>query len=489
MGQALYRKYRSKSLDEIVGQEHITDTLRRAIKSGKVSHAYLFTGPRGVGKTSIARILAHELNEVAYEGEDAHLDIIEIDAASNGGVDEIRDLREKVHIAPSSGKYKVYIIDEVHMMTTSAFNALLKTLEEPPAHAVFILATTEAHKLPATIISRTQRFTFKPIEREKMLAHLRTIAAAENIQIDDDALDLIAERSEGGFRDAISMLDQASSAAKKIDRPTVEKLLGIPAQTVIEQLVGMLQQHQAAELAAQLARLRADGYQAGAIAKQLSQHLRSGLLSGTPALPAAEVLALLNRLVDVPSSTNAEQLLEIVLLEASLRGEPAMAVQPVSQPQVSSSAPRQTTTPKADPPKPTTPAPVPEPETDVPNTTLSQAVIDGATWQALLDALKKQYNTLYGVIRMANAEFSPGHVTLTFGFVFHQKRANDPKNKKIITATLEEITKEKIVVECKYYKTATPLAPALPAASESPAANPALGVISNVFGGGEVIQA
>jgi DNA polymerase III subunit gamma/tau len=164
LGQALYRKYRSKSLSEIVGQKHITDTLSNAIKSGRISHAYLFTGPKGVGKTSIARILAHEVNGLAYADESIHLDIIEIDAASNRRIDEIRDLRDKVHIAPTSAKYKVYIIDEVHMLTKEAFNALLKTLEEPPAHVIFILATTEAHKLPDTIVSRTQRFTFKAIE-------------------------------------------------------------------------------------------------------------------------------------------------------------------------------------------------------------------------------------------------------------------------------------------------------------------------------------
>jgi DNA polymerase III subunit gamma/tau len=151
MGKALYRKYRSKSLNEIVGQPHITTTLGNALKSGAISHAYLFTGPRGVGKTSIARILAHEVNELPYTDDSIHLDIIEIDAASNRRIDEIRELRERVHTAPTSAKYKVYIIDEVHMLTKEAFNALLKTLEEPPAHVIFILATTEAHKLPETL--------------------------------------------------------------------------------------------------------------------------------------------------------------------------------------------------------------------------------------------------------------------------------------------------------------------------------------------------
>lgn len=483
MGQALYRKYRSKSLDEVVGQDHITDTLRRAIKSGKISHAYLFTGPRGVGKTSIARILAHELNEVAYTGEDNHLDIIEIDAASNGGVDEIRDLRDKVYIAPANGKFKVYIIDEVHMMTTSAFNALLKTLEEPPAHAIFILATTEAHKLPATIISRTQRFTFKPIARDKMMAHLRTIAEAEKIAIDDDALGMIAEHSEGSFRDAIQMLDQAGSSAKKVTTQTVEALLGIPTDENTARLVAGIQNHDASGLATLLSRMRADGYQAGAVAKQLAQYLRAQLLAGTPPLPPHEVLSLLTRLIDVPASHNADQLLEVVLLDAALSGTAQIAPMPatVHEPATPVAAPK--ATPLAPTRKSnTTPSPA-EPDEE----TSSDTVIDLSIWQQLLESLKKQYNTLYGIIRMARPEFTPGHVTLTFGYVFHQKRAGDPKNKKIIMAILEEITGQRLRVDCLYDKTVTPLAPS-PAAADPVASSPALGTISNIFGGGEVLQ-
>src|SRR3990167_8680284 len=214
MDRALYRKYRSKNLDEVVGQEHITETLKNSLKSGKISHAYLLSGPRGVGKTSVARILAHEFNNLKYEDENIHLDIIEIDAASNRRIDEIRDLREKVHITPTSAKYKVYIIDEVHMLTKEAFNALLKTLEEPPEHCIFILATTEAHKLPETIISRTQRFNFKPIPKTAAKTQLQKIAKAEKIKIDDDALELLAEYGEGSLRDIIGMLDQLSATGR-----------------------------------------------------------------------------------------------------------------------------------------------------------------------------------------------------------------------------------------------------------------------------------
>jgi len=180
MSQALYRKYRSRSLDEVLGQDHVTNILRRALEQGKIAHAYLLTGPRGVGKTSVARILAHEINQLPYNEEASHLDIIEIDAASNNGVDDIRALREKAQVAPISAPKKIYIIDEVHMLSKPAFNALLKTLEEPPAHVVFILATTDADKLPATILSRVQQFFFRPIPTEIMARQLINIAEKEN---------------------------------------------------------------------------------------------------------------------------------------------------------------------------------------------------------------------------------------------------------------------------------------------------------------------
>ena len=240
MGQALYRTYRSKKLSELVGQEHITTALEHALKKGTISHAYLFTGPKGTGKTSIARILAHEINGIPYEDDTTHLDIIEIDAASNRRIDEIRDLRDKVHIAPTSAKYKVYIIDEVHMLTKEAFNALLKTLEEPPQHVVFILATTEAHKLPETIISRTQRFTFKPIDMAKVVGHLKHIAKQEKLTITDEALDLIAKHGEGSFRDSIGLLDQMRNAGDSITLDDVQHVLGIAPAELIEQLLNQI---------------------------------------------------------------------------------------------------------------------------------------------------------------------------------------------------------------------------------------------------------
>lgn len=501
MGQALYRKYRSKSFDEIVGQEHITDTLAHAIEKQHVSHAYLFTGPRGVGKTSVARILAHQLNGVPYIGEDSHLDIIEIDAASTGGVDEVRELREKVHIAPASGKYKVYIIDEVHMMSTAAFNALLKTLEEPPAHAIFILATTEAHKLPATIISRTQRYNFRPIPPAQVVEHLRDIAGRENINITDDALMLIAEHSEGSFRDSISMLDQASSLHKKIDRSELEVLLGIPPAVMTAKLIADLQGRDAQGLVSNLTLLRNDGYQAAAIAKQLSQVLRTTLLEDQLSSNRQQILTLLGSLIDVSASHNPDQLLELILLGVALNedaNETKLSPKNEIHEQISETTP--TNKPVQTPPLPIANQPEASIKQAKPKkTTLStdQAVdknftVNEEQWQAALEILKQQYNTLYGIMKLGRVEFMPGKLVFTFSYAFHQKRANDAKNRDIVASVLKEVTSQPIAIECLYEKNAVPpLEEQNDLSGVSDNQNmtiSSLDTISNIFGGGELLE-
>src|SRR3970040_703834 len=236
------RKWRPKKFSEVIGQEHITTTLQNSIRSNRIAHAYLFTGPRGVGKTSTARIFAKVLNclnpkdtEPCNECElckdiqnNQSLDIIEIDGASNRGIDEIRTLRESVKYAPTKGKYKVYIIDEVHMLTKESFNAFLKTLEEPPEHIIFIFATTDVHKVPLTIISRCQRYDFRRIQLDKIKETLRTIASEEKIEIDDKTLTIIAKKADGALRDAESYFDQVVAFSQgKIDAELVTHMLNL----------------------------------------------------------------------------------------------------------------------------------------------------------------------------------------------------------------------------------------------------------------------
>src|SRR5512143_3760208 len=250
MPQALYRKWRPRAWEEVVSQEHVIQTLRNAVASDRVVHAYLFSGPRGTGKTTAARLLAKAVNcleedpakrpcnECAYcsaVNEGRFMDLIEIDAASNTSVEDVRDLRDKINFSPSQGKYKIYIIDEVHMLSTAAFNALLKTLEEPPPHAIFVLATTEIHKIPATVLSRCQRHEFRRVPVHEIVDNLKKIAAAEKINADDEALTLIARQSAGGMRDAQSLLDQLSSSGERVTLALAQTVLGTAtSQTVIE---------------------------------------------------------------------------------------------------------------------------------------------------------------------------------------------------------------------------------------------------------------
>ncbi len=239
--QALYRVYRPRSFDDMVGQKIITQTLKNAIATQQTGHAYLFSGPRGTGKTSAAKIFAREVNGIAPETDDSQIpDIIEIDAASNNGVDEIRNIRDGANYAPIESEYKIYIIDEVHMLSSGAFNALLKTLEEPPANVKFILATTEPQKIPATILSRTQRFEFKRIDNDTIQARMAEILQKEGVSFDDDALHIIANFAEGGMRDALSILDQV--LAFGADHVTLENALQVTGSTTASQLVTYLQQ-------------------------------------------------------------------------------------------------------------------------------------------------------------------------------------------------------------------------------------------------------
>ena len=470
MAQALYRKNRPKSLDDVIGQEHIITTLKNAIKTGKISHAYLFTGPRGVGKTSVARILAHEVNKSPYNEESTHIDIIEIDAASNRRIDEIRDLRDKVHIAPTSSKYKVYIVDEVHMLTKEAFNALLKTLEEPPAHVIFILATTEAHKLPETIISRTQRFNFKPIEIQLAIERLRQMAKAEKIEIDDKALALIAEHGDGSFRDSISLLDQASSSDKNVNIKDIERMLGIAPADALQKLVDALSDSSPQELLELLTGLREQGYQASHLAKQLSQTLRAQLISGKTSLPVSRITELLKQLLEVTGSSQPDRLLEIIMLDVVLLSKVAKG------PTSNSSTKPETGSEDKTPDVINNPSPEPK---------LSKAKVPWETltlkqWPDILAEIKKQHSTLYSMLRMAQPSLKDNTLTLTFQFAFHQKQVSEAKNQQLLTNIISNYSQNPISL---IFATGQKVA-------DSPTTDISAPVetINNIFGGSEVLE-
>lgn len=458
MSQALYRKYRSKSLADVVGQSHITDILTRALAAKRVAHAYLFTGPRGVGKTSIARILAHEINQLPYTDESTHLDIIEIDAASNNGVEDVRDLREKVQIAPVSADKKVYIIDEVHMLSKQAFNALLKTLEEPPAHVVFILATTDVDKLPATIISRTQRYAFRAISTADATSHLKHIAKEEKISISDEALTLIAERGDGSFRDSISLLDQLASLSDGKSEITVEQIeltLGLASSSSVETLLNAVEKHDISTIAKTLTETEASGVSPIILATQITRTLRERIIA------KPQLVQLLDAMLDVPKSSSPSMKLLSVLGAASLDHKPRSAAlsapvlevsatieelseqatkarpsitpaptsapAPASRPAAKPASPSASSTPK--PPKAAAKKPaVTDDSSAVVELEISpDAAPKEISWQPLLNYTKEHYIALYSVISKCDYIVENDKFVIYAVNPFYKKKLDDPK--------------------------------------------------------------
>lgn len=428
MSQALYRKYRSKSLAEVVGQNHITDILSRALKSGKIAHAYLLTGPRGVGKTSIARILAHEINQLPYNDDSSHLDIIEIDAASNNGIENIRDLREKAQIAPVSASKKVYIIDEVHMLSKPAFNALLKTLEEPPEHVVFILATTDVDKLPATIVSRTQRFGFRAISTTDAVKHLKYIAKEEKIKVDDAALQLIAQRGEGSFRDSISLLDQLSSLADDKQGITVELVetsLGLAPLNIVDALLTSVEKHDVTAVAQLLDETENSGISSITITNQLIHVLRN------KAVEKPQLLPLLDALLDVSKSSLPSMKLLSVLGTFAMQTKPpktAALATPVLEITASvEELTKQATKPKPEmKPKPAI-KPVAENSAKAKPSTNNTASTPTFDWPALINYARTNYVALFSVLSKCGFSLNKNELTLFTSNTFYKKKLDDPK--------------------------------------------------------------
>lgn len=459
MSQALYRKYRSTSFDELVGQEHVTELLKSAVKNDSFSHAYLFTGQRGTGKTSAARILAYAINELPYDADAGHLDIIEIDAASNRRIDDIRDLREKVFIAPVSAKYKVYIIDEVHMLTGESFNALLKTIEEPPAHAVFILATTELHKVPATIISRTQRFHFRPVSLEKVVTHLKMIAKKEKIDIDDDALKLIAEHGGGSFRDSISLLDQLGSLEGKVSADTVESILGRARSHDIATIVRLLKEGRQAELHELLNTMISQGISP----VTLSEQLVATLLHETEATLGTYELG--EKLMAVPKAHFPQLLLMTTLLGAiakpdetppkSSSEKPAAALK-VHEPTAEVIAERPMKKP-SNSESATAHAPAPlRPQSNETEQKKQLASNEVATkddevsqksnhktgelnWQAVLAATKKTNPALHSVLSRAEMSLDGTNLHLGFQYALHRKKLEQAEYRTQLMRVIQDV--------------------------------------------------
>lgn len=496
--KALYRKHRSQSFDEVKGQDHITKTLQAAIKKGKTSHAYLFTGPRGVGKTSIARILAHEVNNLPYSNDSTHLDIIEIDAASNRRIDDIRDLREKVHIAPVSAKYKVYIIDEVHMLTPESFNALLKTLEEPPEHVIFILATTEAHKLPATIISRTQRHHFRSIPTREVTEHLKDIAKKEGISITDGALNLLATHGGGSFRDGISLLDHLSGASEHIDEELVSLMLGIAPSDKISKLLAAAKAGENKSILDQLETLLNDGISPIVIAGQCIESIRGSL--ATADIVSAEELSLIDKLSEVENAINPKLKLETVLLSYSLDRSPPVVTpgKTESQPKDNTPKPPITKEPKSEKKnKKTFQQPKPAPSKDAseikPTGKMSSDIDEW--WPKVLTAVKKINNPLYTILRLAKPKLvSESNLELAFGFEFHRKRIDDSKYRSIIGNVCQEVigtipeittTVEKDLAHSQIDSFSMPEEAPQPL---DPAQASQIAAIQDIMGGGEIMQ-
>lgn len=426
---ALYRKYRSADFDEVVGQKHVVETLKRAIKDGKQSHAYLLTGPRGVGKTTIARLIAKEINQLPKGANlSDYLDIIEIDGASNRGIDEIRDLKDKIRLSPAALSYKVYIIDEVHMLTKEAFNALLKTLEEPPAHAVFIFATTEVHKLPETIISRTQRFDLRPINRSDMVGHLRFIADKEKIKIDDAALAVIARVSRGGFRDAISLLDQLSSYEGAISVQVVSEFTGLIDAQKIEEILELMNAKKAEAVIAKLNELFEQGADPAQLTQQMLELMHQHLLEGSD-FDTQQLFDWSQQLYWVQKNLrhtgSGELLLQVALGRPLIATGQADSQQP--QP-VTKTAPKAAIKTEA-----VKTAQQPKSAPQDTNQTSDEKLLKS------LSVIKHYNNSLYAVLKGAEVSVEGDEILVRCRFSFHRDRIAEPRNQTLIEKAFSKV--------------------------------------------------
>jgi len=507
-GQVLYRKWRPQRFDEVIGQEHVTRTLERALADNRVAHAYLFAGPRGTGKTSTARILAKAVNctggpplpcntcpTCVAVNEGRALDLIEIDAASNRGIDEIRDLRDKVRFAPSEGKFKFYVLDEVHMLTTEAFNALLKTLEEPPAHVIFVLATTDPQRIPATVLSRCQRFDFRRVRLADIVARLEAIVQSEGLQAARPALELIARSATGSMRDAESLLDQLLVYAQEgtLDVAEVQAVLGMRGGEQVPPLVAALIGGDLPAVLHLVQRAVDDGADLRQFNRELVAHLR-GLLFLAVTRDGADLLDVpreaLEEMRAQAQRTTAGRLaawvrrfseldadlrggwygqlpLELALVEAALpadepapAGEPARAAPPAPRP-TRPAAPPAAPLPRPAPQQP--PAarrPAPEAPVSPPPDDEEEAGAPGGDLplERVLDAWPRVVEGIRPVDPSVQALLHPSYcrpigvdgrlVVLGFRFDFHKTKIEEVRNRRIVEQVLSKVLRSNVGVRC-----------------------------------------
>jgi DNA polymerase-3 subunit gamma/tau len=484
MPQALYSKWRPRRWESVIGQDHIIQTLRNAVTSDRIVHAYLFAGPRGTGKTTTARLLAKAVNCLDPDpsvrpcdkcehcqalNEGRFLDLIEIDAASNTSVDDVRDLREKINFSPNQGRYKVYVIDEVHMLSTAAFNALLKTLEEPPGHAIFILATTEVHKIPATVLSRCQRHEFRRIPVKDIVATLEDLADKEHLQVSTEALEIIARQSTGSLRDAISLLDQLSSTGDTINLELAQTILGTAtSQAVIDVVDSLLTCDLGAGLE-HIHRALDSGSDVRQFTRQIVDYLRSILLIQTgevnPSNETPEMEAQLNKhakkietgdLIRVIRSFNQAATDSRAAWQPGLPLELAFIESCQSQPDATpNSAPANTAPPsrpspppqknqppaKTEPPQSEASHISPSPEEDQLSSTLNQ------NWSQVLATVRKDHPNLYGLLNSCQSRHLAGSV-LILGFASDilKNQMTKRENLEIVQQVVSQVLGKEIAV-------------------------------------------
>ncbi|MDA1329617.1 MAG: DNA polymerase III subunit gamma/tau [Chloroflexi bacterium] len=494
MSQALYRKWRPSTWSDVIGQAHVIETLRNAVSAERVGHAYLFSGPRGTGKTSVARLLAKALNcthaDPVQRPDDtcenclavqngSFLDLIEIDAASNTSVEDVRELRDKINFSPNLGRYKVYIIDEVHMLSTAAFNALLKTLEEPPPHAIFILATTEVHKIPATVLSRCQRHEFRRIPVAEISAHLKEMAKAEKIAVEDQALELIARQATGSMRDAQSLLDQLSSLGESITLNWAQEVLGAAtSQSVLELLDAIIAREPAVGLAT-IHRALDSGSDPRQFARQTVDYLRGVLMHRMgadlgPELGVEEtqhmqrhaasfsvhdllrVIRLFNHAAsDAKAAWQPSLPLEMAFVEA-LESDEAQAASQSPPKTTPANVPPANAPPAQKPPgqKPQSPqsssqSAAPKQPPAKPPAQQSSTSLDNAQWERIKEEIRQQNPTLHALLNSCRLREVRGQqLYLGFASELLKEKMEKQENLDLFSNALEKVLGDRMAVSC-----------------------------------------